>query len=73
MLSDLLSLERCFGKFEAVMFMEEIEDTYGELLVEEAIDAGHLEWRMVCIGPDCGRRLCWLSEKGREVARRRYH
>ncbi|MGH1377051.1 MAG: hypothetical protein ACRBCK_11965 [Alphaproteobacteria bacterium] len=68
MLSDLLSLESCFGKFESVMFVDDIQNTYGEYSVEQAIEAGYLEWRIICIGPDCGRQLCWLSDKGRAAA-----
>ncbi len=68
MLTDLLSLERLFGHENAAMHFEALCSKYGEDYVCGAIDKGELVLHNVCIGPDCGRSICWLSDKGRYKA-----
>lgn len=67
MLHDLLSLEHIFGKGHSAMFIEEILARYDLKDVSHALSSGYLMRRTICLGPDCGRCLCWLSEEGRRV------
>ncbi|PCJ99360.1 MAG: hypothetical protein COA45_04795 [Zetaproteobacteria bacterium] len=68
MLADFLSLEMFYGRVGAVFSIEEILERYGEKCVRSAINEGYLVKRTICIGPDCGRDLCWLSDMGRHMA-----
>lgn len=65
MLSDFLSLENFYGRTGAVCSIEEVLERYGERRVRSALNQGYLVKRKICIGPDCGRDLCWLSDAGR--------
>lgn len=67
MLSDFLSLESVFGRNAATMFLDEIIEKYGEKNLQKSLSKGYLENRTIYIGPDSGRVLCWLSEKGRQA------
>lgn len=68
MLDDLLSLEHVFGRGHGALFMEDLLRQYNEDEVINAFEQGLVERRMVCIGPDCGRCLCYLSDEGRRMA-----
>lgn len=65
MLSDLLSLEHLFGQENAALNIEDLLNRYGSDSVGDAIERGDIIRHRVCIGPDCGRDVCWLSENGR--------
>jgi hypothetical protein len=66
MLQDLLSLEQ-YGDGSA-LFIDELLKHYGEEPLKYALQQGFLVRRIICIGPDCGRCLCWLSDAGRLAA-----
>lgn len=68
MLEDLYILEQFYGRTQAAMFMESAIERYGAQALREAMDHHHIERRMVCIGPDCGKCLCYLTEEGRRIA-----
>ena len=65
MLSDLLQLEVYYGTPEAAQFFEDLSRRYGPAMVRKALRAGEITGRRLHCGPDCGRRLFWLTEKGR--------
>ena len=67
MLHDFFALEQFFGRKESALFIEDVIEQYGFQTVCKAIERGHLIKRRICIGPDCGRYLCWLSDEGRYV------
>ena len=67
MIQDLLALESYFGQQEP-QFWDEILERYGEDCCRHAVCEGYVTLRQVCLGPDCGRFLCALSEKGRMLA-----
>ncbi len=69
-LMDFLSLESFFGYKSAALFLEEIQNRYSHAEIKSAFSKGYLERRRICIGPDCGRYLCWLSDKGRCEAKK---
>jgi hypothetical protein len=66
MLSDFLTLEVYFGHEASAQFFEDLTERYGKKPIENALKAGDLVKKKVLIGPDTGRDLVWLSEKGRE-------
>lgn len=68
MLHDFIGLEEVFGRGNAVLFLDDIMQRYHQDEIIKALQSGIIEQRMVCIGPDCGRCLCYLSEKGRRMA-----
>lgn len=68
MLSDILSLESLFSKEGRAIFMDELIAHYGRDSVVDALKLGHIETRRIYVGPDLGRDLCCLSDKGRFVA-----
>jgi hypothetical protein len=68
MLSDFLVLERYYDAPETALFYEELSQRYGVNAIKKALQAGYLMTRRVMYGPDCGRVMFWLSEKGREKA-----
>ena len=65
MLEDLFSLEKLFGEEGAALFLEDVMRRYDEMVIEREIQNGHIIKRTINIGPDSGRALCWLSDKGR--------
>lgn len=68
MLQDFLTLESFYGLGGGALFMDEVMQHYGVDRVRCAVESGFLLQRVICVGPDCGRCLCWLSEEGRRVA-----
>lgn len=68
MLNDFLSLENMFGPQGAVVFIDDLLARYDVEDVTNALEEGLVERRMICIGPDCGRCVCYLTEKGRQIA-----
>lgn len=73
MLNDFLELESFYGRRSAALYIDEAFKNYGEDKVEQAVNEGFLETRIICIGPDCGRILCWLTQKGRQLAMASVH
>ena len=73
MLSDFLSLERIFESHETTLFTDDVISKYGQSPVLNAIKEGYLKNSILCIGPDCGREICWLSSKGRRAAHQMMH
>lgn len=68
MLQDFLTLESFYGLGGGALFLDEVTRRYGAESVRLALESGDLLQRMICVGPDCGRCLCWLSEEGRRRA-----
>ncbi|MGH1399224.1 MAG: hypothetical protein ACRBCT_08435 [Alphaproteobacteria bacterium] len=64
-LSDLLTLELYFSSVESALFFEESVRKYGHETVKKCITAGEIVARKIYIGPDAGRTLLCLTEKGR--------
>lgn len=73
MLSDFLALESFYDECGAVQYLDDITMRYGPLSVRQALESGYLERRLICIGPDCGRCVCRLSEIGRNEALKSMH
>ena len=67
-LSDFLTLEVYFDNQESAQFFEECSQKYGSELLRKYIDGGELACRKIHIGPDTGKSLLWLTQKGREKA-----
>ena len=70
-LSDFLTLESYFSNEESVHFFEEVSHRYGIKPIEKCIAAGELICKKIHIGPDKGRHMLFLSEKGRLKAMER--
>jgi hypothetical protein len=68
MLSDLLLLEIYYDAPETARFYEDLSRRYGGEALAAALSAGYLTGRKVLIGPDAGRWLFWLTDKGRSKA-----
>jgi hypothetical protein len=68
MLSDFLLLEAYYGSPAAALFFEDLSVQYGVPAIRRALRGGDLVAKRVLCGPDCGRLLLWLSEKGRTTA-----
>ncbi len=66
MLSDFLTLEIYFGHDASAQFFEDLAKRYGKKSIEKAVQTGDLIQKKIAIGPDAGRDLIWLSEKGRQ-------
>tara|TARA_R110002072_G_scaffold287170_1_gene452459 strand:- start:1385 stop:1606 length:222 start_codon:yes stop_codon:yes gene_type:complete len=73
MLSDFLSLEQYYGTQNAALYFEDVLSQYEEDAVFKALEQGYLIKKIMCIGPDCGRCLCWLSDDGRSYAQGGMH
>jgi hypothetical protein len=73
MIQDFLALENMYEQNEATLYMDEVLQNYDTKEFTSAVTHGFLETRTVCIGPNCGRVLCWLTEKGRCKARAYMH
>ncbi len=67
-LSDFLTLEVYFSGEEAACFFEDASKKYGAKPLQACIEAGDLICRAVRMGPDAGRLVVWLSDKGRTKA-----
>ncbi len=65
-LSDFLTLEVYFSNEESARFFEDVSQRYGIKPIQRCIAAGELICKQVHIGPDKGRHMLWLSDKGRE-------
>lgn len=70
-LSDFLTLESYFSNDESSQMFEDCTQKYGIETIQRYIKAGALACRKIYIGPDAGRLIVSLSEKGRELAKRR--
>lgn len=68
MLSDLYILEHYYESPHAALFFEDLSRRYGGGAVEAALKAGHIAQRLITHGPQRGRMLLWLTEKGRREA-----
>lgn len=68
MLADLMLLEIYYGSGSAALYFEELSRRYGVQPVRRALKAGEIITRKVLLGPDCGRLLVSLTEKGRKAA-----
>lgn len=69
MLFDFLLLEIYYDAPETARFYEELTHKYGGAAVVRALGAGYVASRRVLLGPDRGRLVVWLTEKGRSEAR----
>ena len=67
-LSDFLTLEVYFDNHESAQFFEECSKKYGVDTLNKYIHGGELECRPIHIGPDTGKNLLCLTQKGRELA-----
>lgn len=70
-LSDFLTLERYFSNNESAQFFEDCSKKYGTKPLQKYIQAGELACRKIHIGPDIGKKLIWLTSKGRQKAETR--
>jgi hypothetical protein len=68
MLSDFLLLESYYGDGQSAQFIEDFLDRYGQAAFAQALMAGQIMRRRVMMGPDQGRWLVSLTEKGRSEA-----
>lgn len=68
MLYDFLLLEQYYEAPETIRFYEDLSRRYGAEPIKKAVEAGDLVSRRVLCGPNCGRVMFWLSEKGRQKA-----
>ncbi len=67
-LSDFLTLETYFSSQESAQMFEDCVQKYGAGLVKKYISSGALAYRKIHIGPDKGKSLIWLTQKGRKIA-----
>ncbi len=67
-LSDFLTLELYFSNDESAQMFETCAKKYGVKRLKQCIAAGELSYRQIHIGPDAGKNLLWLTEKGRHKA-----
>lgn len=68
MLSDLLILEIYYGHPSCAQFFEDMARKYGIETIKKALRAGEITARPVVVGPDSGRLLLGLTDKGRQAA-----
>lgn len=68
LLSDLLELEKFAEGSDACVFEAELWEKYGQNETMAAIESGLLEHRRIKFRDGYGRCVCWLSDKGREMA-----
>jgi hypothetical protein len=68
MLSDLLILEIYYGHPSCAQFFEDMARKYGVAAVRKALREGEIVARPVVVGPDSGRLLLGLTDKGRQAA-----
>lgn len=65
MITDFQMLEDYFGRTHAVQTYEDIARYYGGEAIQRAISAGYIAGKTILCGPDRGRCILWLTEKGR--------
>ena len=65
-LSDFLTLETYFDNQESAQFFEECSYKYGIEPIQKCLRAGELACRKIHIGPDAGKILLLLTDKGRQ-------
>ncbi len=65
MLSDLLLLEIYYGSGAAALYFEDLSERYGASAIRRAMRKGEIMARQVLLGPDSGRWLVALTDKGR--------
>lgn len=68
MLSDFLLLDSYYEGPNAAQFYEDLSAKYGMEPIKRALAAGHIICKRINCGPDTGRWLFYLSEKGRYSA-----
>jgi hypothetical protein len=68
MLSDLLILELYYDHPACAFFFEDMTRQYGVETVRKALRAGNIIARPIVVGPDSGRILLGLTDKGRQAA-----
>lgn len=68
LLQDLLELEKFTEGTDACVFEADLWDKYGKIETMNAIDTGLLEHRRIKFRDGHGRCVCWLSDKGRDIA-----
>ena len=68
MLTDFLLLEVYYGSGAAALFFEDVSNRYGVPAIQKAIRKGELAARQVLLGPDAGRWVVTLTDKGRNGA-----
>jgi hypothetical protein len=68
MLSELYALETFYGSEAAAQFFSKLSKKYGVEPVTKAIHDGLLAIRSIQLGPDAGKTLLYLTEKGRSQA-----
>jgi len=68
LLQDMLDLQKFAQDMDACISEAELWDRYGKINTINAIDQGLLEHRRIKFRDGYGRCVCWLSDKGREVA-----
>jgi len=68
MLYDFMILEIYYGPTAASLYLEELSLRYGLPAIQKALTAGDVILKRIACGPDCGRIIVWLSEKGRARA-----
>ena len=68
LLNDLLELEQFADGVDACISEADLWDRYGKIQTINAIESGLLEHRRIKFREGHGRCVCWLSDKGREVA-----
>lgn len=67
-LSDFLTLEAYFSNEESAQMFEDCALKYGIEPIQKCIKAGELACRKIHIGPDAGKLILWLTQKGRDKA-----
>lgn len=65
MLSDLFILENFYDHPSCPLFFEDVARRYGLMAIREALRQGQIHARPVLVGPDAGRVLLSLTDKGR--------
>lgn len=68
LLNELLELEQFAEGVDACIFEADLWDKFGKMETMQAIDSGLLEHRRIKFRDGHGRCVCWLSDKGREIA-----
>lgn len=68
MLHDLYLLETFYGTRAGALFFADISRHYGGDLVSQALQSGDVTAKRIYVGPDCGRRIVYLTDQGRHKA-----
>jgi len=67
-LSDFLILDAYFDNQESAQFFEDCAGKYGIQPVQKYLEKGDIACRKILMGPDAGKTLLWLTDKGRAKA-----